>query len=138
MQNIKNEKEDQGFNYDPNIVGVEFVKYFYNCIDNNPTLLVDSIGNFLFRERSTYKIQGADILGPENIMQTLINLKQRGIQHEISNIDILSSGLRRLNILVTGKMNLDGFHYSFTEYFHIGCGKKKSEWFIQSSILRTL
>ncbi|VVU95230.1 Nuclear transport factor 2 (NTF2) domain [seawater metagenome] len=130
--------KDQGFKYDPHVLSIEFVKFYYTYLKSNPNLLIDSTGNFLFKDRSVYKIQGKDYVGQECILNTLINLKARGVNHEISNIDVLQSGLRRINILVTGKMFLDGFTYNFTEYFHIGCVKKNSDWFIQSSILRTL
>ena len=136
-QDNNKQNKDQGFNIDQIALGIEFVKFYYNSIDNNPMTLIDSSGNFLFRDRSVFKIQGEDILGQQLILNTLINLKDRGMKHYIKNIDVLSSGLRRINILVTGEIFLDGYKYSFTEFFHIGCGKKNSNWFIQSNILRT-
>ncbi len=133
-----NNNNDQGFHIDQIALGNEFVNFYYNSIDTNPMLLVDSLGNFLFRERSTFKLQGQDIQGQQTILDTLISLKNRGMKHFIKNIDVLTSGQRRINILVTGEILLDGYKYTFSEFFHIGCVKKDSNWFIQSNILRTI
>jgi hypothetical protein len=138
QNNNNQQNKDQGFNIDQIALGNEFVKFYYNSIDSDAMLLVDSLGNFLFREGSIFKLQGQDIQGQQNILNTLINLKNRGVKHTIKNVDVLSSGHRRINILVTGEMLLDGYKYTFSEFFHIGCVKKDSNWFIQSNILRTI
>ena len=119
-----------------NELAMEFIKFYYNMIKTNPSLLVDSDGQFLYKDQSIYKLQGQDIINPNNILQTLINFKNRGINHNIKNIDIISMGSRRIEILVTGLLIIDGQTYNFSEVFNIACGNKNSNWWILTNILR--
>jgi len=125
-------------NSDPILIAKNFVTFYYTCIDQNPNGLIDGNGQFLYREHSEYCIQGTLLKGPQNIFTRLSELHNRGSIHNISSVDVIPSGSRRINIVVTGQIQLDGFTYAFTEYFHLASGKKGSEWWIQSNILRTL
>ena len=125
-------------NSDPNIISTEFVKFYYTALDQNPNNLININGEFIYKEHSEYCIQGVTLKGQNNIFARLMELHRRGSNHNINSVDIIPSGSRRINILVTGQIQLDGFNYSFTEYFHLASGKKGSGWWIQSNILRTL
>jgi len=121
-----------------NHIAVEFIKFYYNVIKTNPSLLVDSNGQFLYKEQSIYKLQGQDIKNQKNILETLIDFKNRGINHNIRNIDTISVGSRRIEILVTGLLIIDGITYNFSEVFNIACGNKNSNWWILTNILRII
>ena len=123
---------------DPIAISNNFVTFYYTAIDQNPNNLVNSNGEFIYKEHSEYCIQGVTLKGQNNIFNRLMELHSRGSKHNINSIDIIPSGSRRINIVVTGQIQLDGFTYSFTEYFHLASGKKGSGWWIQSNILRTL
>lgn len=123
---------------DFNITASQFVTFFYNSLDTNINNLIDINGKFLYKDNSEMCIQGIIVKGPEQIYQKIIQLHNRNCSHTVDSIDIVTSGSRRLNILVTGRIQLDGFIYAFTEYFHLASGKKEGEWWIQSDIIRTL
>lgn len=125
-------------NEDPLLIATNFVTFYYACIDQSPNGLIDRNGQFLYKKYSEYCIQGTIIKGQQNIFTRLSELHNRGSKHNVNSIDVLTSGSRRLNIMVTGKIELDGFIYNFTEYFHLASGKKEGEWWIQSNIIRTL
>ena len=119
-------------------IATNFVNFYYNSLDTNVNNLIDVNGKFLFKNNSEMCIQGCLSKGEEQIYHKIIELNNRGCQHQVDSIDVVTSGSRRLNILVTGRIQLDGFLYAFTEYFHLASGKKEDEWWIQSNIIRTL
>ena len=123
---------------DFNVIATQFVTFFYNSLDININNLIDVNGKFLYKDNSEMCIQGIMVKGPEQIYQKIIELHNRNCHHNVDSIDVVTSGSRRLNILVTGRIQLDGFIYAFTEYFHLASGKKEGEWWIQSDIIRTL
>ena len=133
--NIDN--DNQGFNHNPQEIGKQFVNFYYPTVMTNPNNLIDSKGNCLFKHRTCYKIQGQEVIGTNDIISSLFNLLNRGVKYEVYNTDITADGNRRINILVTGRMSIDNLTYNFSEYFHIGCSNKDSDWFIQGAILRT-
>ena len=120
-----------------------FIKYYYENISlKNITALSQ-----LFREHSKYNIEGNIIYGDENIILKLSEIAQSNIKYNISTVDYVSSGDRRLNILVNGTITTNTFntlyqsqHFTitknFTEYIHLGMGNDKNYW-IPSIILRT-
>ena len=123
---------------DPLVIATNFVNYYYQSIDKNPNGLINNNGEFIYKEKSEYCIQGQIIKGQTNIFNRLVELNRRGSSHKINSIDVITSGSRRLNILACGQIQLDGFLYNFTEYFHLANGKKSDNWWIQSSIIRTI
>jgi len=123
---------------DPTIIANNFVNYYYQSIDTNPNNLINGKGQFIYKEKSEYCIQGLMLKGQTDIFNRLVELNKRGSKHKINSIDVITSGSRRLNILVCGQIQLDGFLYNFTEYFHLANGKSSDDWWIQSSIIRTI
>ena len=122
----------------PSEIATNFVNFYYSSLDININNLIDANGKFIYKNNSEYCIQGLVFKGPNDIFNKIRELNQRGCVHNINSIDVVTSGSRRLNIVVTGKIQLDGFLYTFTEYFHLASGKNNGEWWIQSDILRTL
>ena len=142
MEVEQNQNHKKGYNInqkvDYNIIASNFVNFYYHNLDTNLSNLIDVNGKFIYKGNSEYCIQGQIIKNQEQIYARLLELNKRGCAHNVHSIDVVTSGSRRLNILVTGQIKLDDFLYSFTEYFHLASGKKENEWWIQSDILRTL
>ena len=119
-----------------------FVKYYYE----NISLKNISALSHLFREKSKYNIEGNIIYGDENILLKLSEIAHNNIKYNISTVDYVSCGDRRLNILVNGKITTNTLNIlqaeyftitkNFTEYIHLGIGNDKNYW-IPGIILRT-
>ena len=122
----------------PVTIATNFVNYYYTALDTNLNSLIDVNGKFIYKNNSELCIQGVLSKGTDQIYQKIVELHKRGCKHKINSLDVVTSGSRRLNILVTGQIQLDGFVYSFSEYFHLASGKKEGDWWIQSDIIRTL
>jgi len=127
---------NQKANY--NNIAYNFIQFYYDSLDKNLNNMFDINKNFIYKETSEFCLQGVLTKGGEKIYSKLLELNQRGCQHKINSVDVVTSGSRRLNILVSGQIQLDGFTYSFTEYFHLASSKKENNWWIQADILRTL
>ena len=98
----------------PSEIATNFVNFYYSSLDININNLIDANGKFIYKNNSEYCIQGLVFKGPNDIFNKIRELNQRGC------------------------IQLDGFLYTFTEYFHLASGKDNGEWWIQSDILRTL
>ena len=117
---------------DIQLIGKQFVNYFYENWIKNPNQLFIS---GLIRNHTRLKYN--DIIYTKELLVNFINTSsQNGINFIIDNIQIMDSGARRCDILVSGKVKesnqkVEVFHFS--QYFTIA--NNKEDWFLHNSLL---
>ncbi len=112
-------------------VGNDFINYFYNNWLNDPSALVNTV----IKNHTRLKFSNCVYQG-EDLLKFLILTKEKGISFQIANVEIMDSGARRADILVTGKVreshNTNEL-LNYCQYFTIA--NIKDGWFIHNSLL---
>ena len=108
----------------------DFLAFYYNAWNTHD---FSSLGT-MYRDWSEVMANGTVYKGSD--IQTLFHMiSKQNPQYQIDHMDFLLCGARRVNIVVTGKIQIDTSVSNFTEYIHLG--SLKSKYWIQSSILRS-
>jgi len=108
----------------------QFVDYFYNTWSSDPTQFVPS---GLFTEYSRMNIDGT-IYANYNIIHKLLEIQQGDpLKFELTKINCMDSGSRRIDIMVNGYIHKGKSKYAFSQYFLIA--HIKDSWKFHNSIL---
>jgi len=113
---------------DVNKIGMDFIQFYFEKFTKSPD---DLITSGLFRPHSRIKFKGNVFKG-----ESLLNfIRETGINStvHINDIQILDSGGRRIDILVSAKINRNMIIHNFNQYFTLA--NIKNEWFIHNSLL---
>ena len=105
---------------DPQAFCNQFIAYYFQNIVTGKSF------NML-RDFTTFKYNNFEYKQTE-----LVKLLQQinGMKSEVKQIQILPSGSRRFDIMITGEMN----EKHFSQYFML-THEKKDDWYIKSSII---
>lgn len=105
---------------DPQAFCNQFITYYFQNIVTGKSF------NML-REFTTFKYNNFEYKHAE-----LVKLLQQmnGMKPQVKQIQILPSGSRRFDIMITGEMNKK----NFSQYFML-THEKKNDWYIKSSII---
>lgn len=113
---------------DVNKIGMDFIQFYFEKFTKSPDELITS---GLFKPHSRIKYKGNTFKG-----ETLINfIKQTGLNCtiHINDIQILDSGGRRIDILISAKIKKNMVIHNFNQYFTLA--NIKDQWFIHNSLL---
>ena len=113
---------------DVNKIGMDFIQFYFEKFTKSPDELINS---GLFKPHSRIKFKDNTFKG-----ESLINfIKQTGLNStiHINDIQILDSGGRRIDILISAKINKDMIVHNFNQYFTLA--NIKDQWFIHNSLL---
>ena len=136
------EVEKTGFNINNKIdieeTGKKYINYFYKCWNDDISTLIND--NFIKKyTRFRYKNATHDY---EDFLLFLEHTKKNNILNKMSikEIQIMPSGSRRMDILVSGIITDDNkLASSFTQYFLIVSEPKEPEsWFLQNTMLNEI
>lgn len=136
------EVEKTGFNINNKInvedTGRRYIDYFYNCWNNDISILLKD--NFIKPyTRFQYKNSTHN---SDNFLSFLEFSKNNNILNKMSikDIQIMPSGSRRIDILVSGLItDNDKITSTFSQYFLIVSEPKSPEnWFLQNTILNEI
>jgi hypothetical protein len=115
---------------DYNQLSRQFIEYFYNTWQTNP---FDFIAGQIFTEYSRLQVD-INIYKYNDIVTYLNNIKTSGsFKVEISKMNCMDSGSRRIDILVNGIFHLNNNKHIFSQSFLITY--VKDAWKFQNSIL---
>ena len=113
---------------DYNNIGKKFIEYYYNYIENKNIEILK-----LFKSYSIMKFCG-DEFKSNNIITKYSQIFKNNIKHTIQNIHALPDGSRRINIIVTGYIIINGGNKKyFTQYFHL-CSLGDGSYWIKDTI----
>ncbi len=116
---------------DINIVGTQFVQFYYQKWISNPQEIFQS---GIFKNHTRLKFKGTVYKG-DTLAQLHIDTQKKGISFQINDIQVLDSGGRRADILVVGniKETPQSKQLTFSQYFTIA--NNKENWFLHNSLL---
>jgi hypothetical protein len=131
--------EKDGYNInqltDTNKVGIDFIQYFYTNWFNNPNIMKEQniIKSYT---KFQYKGEKHDM---EKFLEFLRLSKNKLVNIELKNKEIMQSGSRRLDICVTGVFKFENTCTNFCQYFLIVSEPKSpNNWFLQNTILNEI
>ena len=107
---------------DYNKVGIEFVQFYYKNINT-----IQPIVPYL-RQSTIFKFNSEEHAYSK--LPTLFDQLKK-YTYNIEKVEVLPSGSRRLDIMVSGNITGSG---KFSQYFLL-CNEKEQQWYIKSSIL---
>ena len=117
---------------DIQLVGKQFLNFYYDNWINNPNQLFNS---GVIRNHTRLKFN--DVIYTQDLLANFIyTTKEKGISFKINSIQIMDSGARRCDILVSGKVreSKDSQEtFNFSQYFTIA--NNKENWFLHNSLL---
>jgi hypothetical protein len=132
MQDIEIDKSGNNIiqKIDYNSLAKQFVDFFYNTWSSDPSQFVPS---GLFTDYSRINLDGT-IFASINIIHKLIEMQQGDkLKFEITKMNCVDSGSRRIDIMVNGYIYKGAAKYSFSQYFLIA--HIKDSWKFHNSIL---
>jgi hypothetical protein len=112
-------------------VVTQFINIFYNLWITNP---IELKNRGLIKHFSKISFN-KNIFKGDDFINLLINLKQQGLQINITNYEFLDSGSRRIDILLSGTINniSNNIIKNFSQTFLIA--NHNDNWYIHNSML---
>jgi len=116
---------------DPQQVGTEFVKFYYQSFDSNRASL-----DALYTEQSLLTFEGDGISGKQAIMEKLVGLRMEKVLHQVETLDVQPSPTGLL-VYVTGQLIVDDSPapMKFSQVFHL-LPNGQGSYFVQNDLFR--
>jgi len=116
---------------DPQAVGTEFVKFYYQSFDSNRASL-----DALYTDSSLLTFEGAQISGKQAIMEKLVGLPMQKVAHQVETMDVQPSPSGLL-VYVTGALMVDDSPapMKFSQVFHL-LPNGQGSYFVQNDLFR--
>ena len=115
----------------------QFINYYYKILNEKN---FEELLKF-YKQYTEINFEGIIYRG-EELKKLFYLLSTNNIIYQMNSMDYLMSGNHRINILITGTIQIGEIIKNFSEYLHFGtCKDKKTNeygYWIQSSIFRSI
>ena len=131
MNKIKTSGDQVNQLVDINAISTQFVQFYYQKWISNPQEIFES---GIIKDHTRIKYKNIVYKGP-NLYQFHSDTHAKGISFQLNDIQVLDSGGRRADILVSGKLKetVQSQEMTFSQYFTIA--NNKESWFLHNSLL---
>ena len=112
----------------------EFINYYYTCLNQKNFAEIFKF----FKDFTKIKFDSVEYKGFKSLQDLYNNLNLYNFIYTVNSYDYLMSGNHRMDILVTGKIQINEDVKYFTEYIHFGtCKNNENGYLIYSSVFKS-